>query len=476
MLSKMICSIFVLCTASAIASHAQTFTSLASFDGSDGDGPVFVSLVQGVDGNFYGTTEYGGTSNGGTVFKITPAGKVTTLHSFGITDGSSPFAGLVLGSNRKFYGTTSTGGTNGDGTVFAITAAGKLTTLHSFTGADGGFPAAVLVQSTNGKFYGTTLSGGPNGDGTVFAMTPAGKLSTLYAFGGADGAGPEAGLVQDANGNFYGTTRYGGAKGGSCSDVAGCGTVFEITAAGKLTTLYSFCAQTGCPDGSFPSAGLVQATNGNFYGTTTTGGVNGNGTVFEISAGGTQTTLYSFCSQAGCADGSSPEAGLIGATNGNFYGTTESGGAHYEGTIFEITAGGNLTTLYSFCPQMRCPDGGSPTGGLAQGTDGGLYGTTNQGGSDDCPPGCGTVFSLSVGLGPFVQTNPLSGKVGAKVVILGNNLKGAIGVTFNGTPATFKASKTDITTTVPTGATTGTVVVTMPNGTLTSNAAFQVSQ
>jgi uncharacterized repeat protein (TIGR03803 family) len=323
MLSKMICCIFALCTASAIASHAQTFTTLASFDGSDGDGPVFVSLVQGVDGNFYGTTEYGGTSNGGTVFKITPAGKVTTLHTFGIADGSSPFAGLVLASNKKFYGTTSSGGTNGDGTVFAITAAGKLTTLHSFNGADGGFPAAVLVQATNGNFYGTTLSGGANGDGTVFAMTPAGKLSTVYAFGGADGAGPEAGLVQDANGNFYGTTRYGGAKGGSCSDVAGCGTVFEITAAGKLTTLYSFCAQTGCPDGSFPSAGLVQATNGNFYGTTSTGGVNGNGTVFEISAGGTLTTLYSFCSQAGCADGSSPEAGLIGATNGNFYGTTE---------------------------------------------------------------------------------------------------------------------------------------------------------
>jgi len=125
---------------------------------------------------------------------------------------------------------------------------------------------------------------------------------------------------------------------------------------------------------------------------------------------------------------------------------------------------------------MRCPDGGSPTGGLAQGTDGGLYGTTNQGGSSDCPPGCGTVFSLSVGLGPFVQTNPMSGKVGATVVILGNNLKGATSVTFNGTPATFKASKMDITTKVPTGATTGTVVVTTPKGTLTSNAPFQVSQ
>jgi uncharacterized repeat protein (TIGR03803 family) len=476
MLSKMICSIFALCVASAIASHAQTFTTLASFDGSDGYGPVFVSLVQGVDGNFYGTTEYGGTSNGGTVFKVTPAGKVTTLHSFGITDGSSPFAGLVLGSNRKFYGTTSTGGTNGDGTVFAITAAGKLTVLHSFTGADGGFPAAVLVQATNGKFYGTTLSGGANADGTVFTMTPAGKLSTLYAFAGADGAGPEGGVVQDAKGNFYGTTRYGGAKGGSCSDVAGCGTVFEITASGKLTTLYSFCAQAGCPEGSFPSAGLVQATNGNFYGTTSTGGVNGNGTVFEISAGGTLNTLYSFCSQAGCADGSSPEAGLIGAANGNFYGTTGSGGAHYEGTIFEITAGGTLTNLYSFCPQMSCPDGATPTGGLAQGTDGGLYGTTDQGGSEDCAAGCGTVFSLSVGLGPFVQTNPISGKVGAEVVILGNNLKGATSVTFNGTPATFKASKTDITTKVPAGATTGTVVVTTPNGTLTSNAPFQVSQ
>ena len=210
-------------------------------------------------------------------------------------------------------------------------------------------PYAGLVQATNGDFYATNAGGGANGGGTVFRITPSGTLTTLYSFcsqsGCTDGAGPYAGLVQATNGDFYGTTQLGGAN--------SRGTVFKINPSGTLTTLYSFCSQGGCTDGAYPYAGLIQATNGDFFGTTPAGGANGYGTVFKIAAGSTLTTLYSFCSQSGCTDGASPHAGLVQATNGDHYGTTTSGGANGPGTgtVFRITPSGTLTTLYSFCSQ-----------------------------------------------------------------------------------------------------------------------------
>jgi uncharacterized repeat protein (TIGR03803 family) len=215
-------------------------------------------------------------------------------------------------------------------------------------------------------------------------------------------------------------------------------------------------------DGSYPAAGLVQATNGNFYGTTYAGGDNGAGTVFEMTAGRKLTTLYSFCSKSGCTDGANPSAGLVQATNGNFWGTTVNGGVNDDGTVFEIIPGRKLTTLSV---------SGHPYGGLLQATNGKFYGTTYFGGADND----GTVFSLSVGLGPFVETLPTSGSVGTAVIILGNNLTGATGVSFNGKAATFKVvSGSEITTTVPSGATTGKVKVKTPHGTLTSNVNFRV--
>jgi uncharacterized repeat protein (TIGR03803 family) len=277
----------------------------------------------------------------------------------------------------------------------------------------------------------------------------------------------------------------------------GGGTVFEITPAGKLTTLHSFCSEAGCADGQLPYAGLMQATNGNFYGTTSQGGnsdycpnQSGCGTVFEITPAGKLTTLYSFCSEAGCADGQLPYAGLMQATNGNFYGTTSQGsggpvpfgsgwpGYDGPGTVFEITPAGKLTTLYSFCSQPDCTDGDYPSAGLMQATNGNLYGTAEFGGGKigACGlGGCGTVFSLSVGLKPFVETLPGASKVGAEVEILGNKLTGASSVTFNGTPAQFLVkSPTLILARVPTGAATGYVTVTTPTGVLTSNVPFRV--
>jgi len=288
-------------------------------------------------------------------------------------------------------------------------------------------------------------------------------FTTLASFNGTGGANPYAGLVQATNGDLYGTTEAGGAN--------GYGTVFKITPSGTLTTLYSFCSQSGCPDGSYPGGGLVQATNRDLYGTTYSGGANGGGTIFKITPSGTLTTLYSFCSQSGCTDGEHSRAGLVQATDGDLYGTTVNGGANGDGTIFKITPSGTLTTLYSFCSQSGCTDGEIPLAGLVQATDGDLYGTTEVGGLVYG----GAVFSLSVGLGPFVETLPTSGKVGATVEILGTDLTGATGVTFNSAAAVFTVvSPSLITTTVPADATTGKVQVVTPGGTLSSNVPFRV--
>jgi len=249
-----------------------------------------------------------------------------------------------------------------------------------------------------GTSTGQRRVGGANGAGTVFKISPSGTLTTLYSFcpqsGCTDGALPYAGLLQAPNGDFYGTTAYGGAS--ACSFALGCGTVFKVSPSGTLTTLYRFCARSGCADGYYPNAGLVQATNGDLYGTTVVGGANGNyGTVFKITPSGTLTTVYSFCAQSGCTDGSEPYAGLIQATNGDLYGTTYELGANGFGTVFKITPGGTLTTVYSFCAQTACSDG-IAFARLIQAANGELYGTTNFGGNFNCPSyGCGTIFKVT---------------------------------------------------------------------------------
>jgi uncharacterized repeat protein (TIGR03803 family) len=448
---------------------------LHSFDDADGAWPYW-ALVQATDGNLYGVTPSGGTYGYGTVFKITPSGALTTLHSFcsgsGCPDGAGPEAGLVQAADGSLYGITVNGGAYGAGTVLKITLSGTLTTLQSFDYTDGSGPYTALVQATDGNFYGTTCCGGANGVGTVFNLTPSGTLTTLYSFcsqsGCTDGRYPYGGLIQSSDGNLYGTTTEGGANGD--------GTIFKITSSSTLTTLYTFCSQGGCTDGANPYAGLVQATDGNLYGTTYDGGAYNNGTVFEISPSGTLTTLYSFCSQSGCTDGRYPYAALIGATDGNLYGTTRYGGANASGTVFKITPEGTLTTLYSFCSQSGCADGAYPYAGLVQNTNGKFYGITCGAFCGGGTGGYGTVFSVSVGLGPFVETQPTSGWVGAAVRILGTNLTGATTVMFNGHAAVFTVvSSSLITTTVPAGATTGPVeVLTSAGRLLRSSVPFQV--
>lgn len=456
-------------TAASILSSAQTFKTLANF-GYNGFGPS-APLVQAFDGNLYGT-DAGGCIACGMVFKMAPNGTLTTLHGF-LQTGATPTQ-LIQATNGNFYSTTYGGGANGNGMVFKITTSGTVTLLHSFDYTDGSSPWSGVIQGVDGNFYGTTLdSAANNGAGTIYEITPLGTLTTLYTFCSqtncSDGEYPLAGLVQATDGNFYGTAEMGGAN--------GYGTVFQITPSGTLTTLYNFCSQPNCNDGQFPSIPLIQATDGNFYGVTAGGGNNGYGTVFQITPSGTLTTLYNFCSQTNCSDGESPSAALIQATDGNFYGTTLRGGTKGFGSIFKITSGGTLTTLYSFCVRTNCADGAYP-GGLIQATNGRIYGPTSAGGATRnslCRQGCGTAFTLGVGLGPFVKTNPTSGKVGSNVIVVGNNLTGAAAVTFNGIPSTsLRVTNSAIRTSVPAGATSGTVVVTTPNGTLSSNVAFEV--
>ncbi len=484
--SKMVCVVSLLCAATTIASPATSFTSIYSFCSQancpDGNVPNGW-LVQGYDGNFYGTTVAGGANGYGTVFKVGSGGALTTLHSFNDTDGNAPSA-LILATDGNFYGTTSQGGgescprgSNLCGTIFKITPSGTLSTLYTFCSqtncTDGFFPVAALVQGRDGNLYGTTSQGGTAGQcenfgcGTIFKITLSGTLTTLYTFcphgscpdGGPDGSNPGAALVQGADGSFYGTTAQGGYLGGECT--FGCGTAFKVSPSGTLSTLYTFMDGT---DGLTPGQ-IMQAFDGNFYGTTIS-------TLFKMPAGGGLTTIHTFT----ISDGYMP-VGLLLADDGNFYGTAEQGGGNSDcvfgcGTVFKTNSTGVITTLHAFVST----DGATPTGGLVQGTDGNFYGTTSKGGtSTNCQGGCGTVFKLGVGLPPFLETLPGFGVVGAPVTILGTNLTGTTSVSFNGTSATFNVvSSSEITTTVPAGATTGAVQAAVSGGTLITYGDFRV--
>ncbi len=303
--------------------------------------------------------------------------------------------------------------------LFAATViaspAQTVTTIYSFNSFTGNTPEA-LVQATNGNLYGGARLGGTNcrvrreagiGCGSIFEITTGGVAKRLYSFcpggdGNCNDAEPYAALVQAPNGNFYGTT-VGNAEYGY-----GAGSVFEITPSGELTTVYIFCSvmtiSERCLDGIAPVGGIVRAVNGNFYGTTAGGGtncnVNGCGTIFTVTPGGALTTIYNFCELSDCTDGADPVATMIQDTDGNFYGTTQNGGANCIsaggcGTIFKVTSTGELTTLYSFCSQTNCTDGESPAA-LIRGPNGVIYGSTVYGGtSTSCPSGCGTIFRIT---------------------------------------------------------------------------------
>ena len=330
-------------------------------------------VIQGTDGDFYGTTSYGGANGAGTIFKATAAGIVTVLHSFqGFpSDGASPRAALIQAADGDFYGTTSNGGSLDEGTAFKVTAAGAETVLHSFATklTDGWVPLGPLIQAQDGNLYGTTSEGGIVNQGTVFKVTTAGVESVIYNFGenAGDCIYPLAGLLQGRDGNLYGTAFSGGAG------LYG-GAIFKITSSGNESQLYSF--PNGVEDGVYPESPLVQDESGDFYGTTIGSSSHSNGgTIFKVTASGTETILFDFGSAAFETVG---PAGLTKGNDGNLYGASSS-------TLFRISPVGVRTVLYRFAEN---PDGAAPMG-LVLATDGKFYGTTRYGGND-----AGTFFKF----------------------------------------------------------------------------------
>ncbi len=383
------------------AEAAPTLTTLYSFPltAQSGNNPT-TALVQANDGNFYGTTENGGPSSTGTIFKITPAGALTTLHTFAQeSDGGEPRSPLLLASDGNLYGMTYGNDANATfGTVYRITPAGAFTTLKTFSGVDGDRPQGNLIQATDGNIYATTSAGGETfvsansvGDGNVIKITLAGTVTTFASLHYAtEGSQPLGGVVQATDGNFYGS-----AARGSSSGASSFGNIFKLTPGGVLSNFAGF---DGAIQGVSRSPNrIIQASDGNFYGTAQGGGSNFGGTVFKVGLDGTVTKLHDFASySANGGDGSDPHDGLVQATDGNFYGTTQYGGTTGNGTIFRITPDGTYTAIYSFTGNggSTTTDGGNPLAALIQGRDGKLYGTTSAGGTS----GGGTVFVLDAGL------------------------------------------------------------------------------
>lgn len=451
----------------AVRAQAQTVTFLAQFNGENGNGP-FGSVIQATDGNFYGTTAAGGAHDKGQVFRMTPSGKISTIYSFcsqsNCVDGALPSTAPILGSDGNLYGAVAYGGSDsapnaqpGSGAIYKLTLGGQIEILYTFCSSglpcvDGQSPNRI-TQASDGTFYGTTPVGGTLNEGTIFRITPGGQFKLLHTFCSqancGDGQSPRFPPIQGRDGNFYGT--------------AG-GVFYELTSSGTYEVLHTFCIEGACASGSGPTT-VVQGAKGNFYGTTVFGGIENNGTVFEI----TSTNQYHVLHRFNRTDGNGALFGLTAANDGNLYGVLLDGGSNIGGTAFEVTPAGRYTTLYSFDAKQ----GSTPIGPLFQGTDGSFYGTTEFGSNSLF----GSVFRLSNGLSPYVEPVPARGNVGERILILGNGLSGTSSVTFNDVAAKFKVQKdTLITAWVPAGATTGTVSVVTPGGTLKSNPQFVVTK
>jgi uncharacterized repeat protein (TIGR03803 family) len=455
-----------------VPASSQVVNQVFSFSQSTATRPYTADISQGRDGALYSTASGigNGTGSDGAAFRVDIGGKYTALHNFDGTDGQAPYAGLTLATDGSFYGTTSSGGSFDAGVLFKLTSGGTYTTLYQFAGGTDGFgPLGSPIQASDGNLYGT-VDGDSVTSGVVYRYDPSsGVFSTIFSLSTDQSQGTfiQAPVVEGADGNLYGVAGGGGAS--------GCGTIFEVSTAGALLHLYSFPCGVG---GNGPAGPLLQASDGNFYGTTELGGItttscaNGCGTVFKMS-GSAVSTLYSFSGRS--KDGQFPVAGLTEATDGNLYGTTGDGGTFPCGvfgcgTLYQISLSGQYKLLFSFVT----PRGKGPIGGLLQHTNGKLYGTTTLGGASDE----GTLYSLNMGLSPFIALVRYSGRIGAPVQILGQGLKGATAVTVNGVPTTsFKiVSDTYMTAVIPAGATTGPVVVTTATGSLTSNYNLRIVQ
>ena len=391
-----------------VQSYAVLHSFFTSNPPKDGENPNG-NLVQGSDGNFYGMTPFGGTganisgyaqSGSGIVFRLSPGGAYAVLHNFSdgsvSNDGAMPVGGLVEGGDGNYYGVTQNGGASGFGTVFKITPQGAVTILHSFSGTstipqDGSIPSASLLLASDGNFYGTTEFGGTAANGTLFRISSGGTYAVLHTFKngspGNDGQQPAAALIQNPNdGYIYGTTAVGGA---------GFGTLFRLSLQGSYNVVRTFGDNTYASDPEFPSA-LVEGTDGNLYGTATRSTTYAQEVVFNVTVNGLPSLFHFFgdgtVANDGASSGSTPPAALILGTDGNFYGTTVWGGQppiNGYGVAFKMTPSGSVTILHAFADGTAA-DGANPSAPLVQGSDGNLYGTTANGGTT----GGGTAFQL----------------------------------------------------------------------------------
>jgi uncharacterized repeat protein (TIGR03803 family) len=447
-----------------VFAQAQTVSTVYNFAGgkTSGQYPWYVTLVQGTNGSLYGTTYSGGSNLAGTVFSVTTSGTQTLLYSFkgGTKDGSNPTGGLTLGTDGNFYGTTQQGGSATQGIVFKITTAGVLTILHNFNAAvDGAFPWGPPILASDGNFYGTTSGGGTKGNGIVYKITSSGTFTVVYKFDVTHGFAPIAPPTQGTDGFLYIPVSEGGNE--------YCGTIVQLSTAGVLNNSFSFPCGSG---GSFPIGPLVQAANGNFYSTTQNGGSNGEGTIYQVTPGLAVTLLHNFGAVFG--DCTYPSAGLLLATDGKYYGSAADGGGKGDGCLYNTTTSGSYTGLYTFDNTSNGTQI-SPLAPPVQATSGLLYGVTEFGG----PSNDGTVYSLNMGLAPFVNMPLFSGKEGQAVMILGTHLKGTTSVSFNGVPAVFTVlSDTHMKAVVPKGATSGSISVITPRAVLQSRKDFVVKQ
>ena len=446
----------------AIAS-AASFTTIHTFDPlGEGNTPYSV-LAQGADGLLYGTATVSGPYGNGSLYRFNLDGSgFTVLSTFpGVNAGSQPRGGLVQARDGNFYGTTYRGGAASEGTLFQLTPAGVLTYVASFTEgvAPGASPAGTLTEGRDGLLYGTAQYGGTNNFGTVYRFvppfTPPFKPLEVHStiVGDLGGSYPQSDLYLANDGRLYGTTTLGGQFAN--------GTFFRLEADGGYTVLYNF---SGGGDGGLPMQGVVQGSDGALYGTTRSGGAYGAGAVYRIVPNGNTATLsvvHQFYPAIG--EGATPVGLLVPASDGNLYGTTSSGGLYNNGCVYGVSINGGYTTIYSF---TNTSDGGDPIGGLIQGSDGRLYGTTAP--INGAP---GTVFQIDLGLplpAPVPQallTNPAAS--GGTVLIQGRHFVGTTAVGFtaanNQTVAatSFKVlSDTVLSAVVPGGTVNGPVSVT----------------
>jgi len=457
-----------------IPAQAQiTPTTVLALPGGSGQpiSPDGPVMAQGRDGNLYITSQDGGPSAQSMLFSITPAGVLTPGYS-----PNGVLFGVTLGTDGNFYGANYNGGTNGFGTLYKTTPTGTGTVLYNFLFSSGpANPYAPPIEAANGTFYGTTTYSeerdGYLPQSVAYSVTSKGVFKILHTFTGTDGQNIAAGLVQGTDGNFYGCT----AAGGTSSD----GVIFKMTSVGKVTVLHNFDGT----DGSNCSFSLVQASDGDFYGTANVGGSAGAGVVFKITSGGTYTVIHNF---NGTTDGSYPNSPLIQATDGNLYGVTGSQGQVDNGSVYKVTTAGTLTTLYSFTGGT---DGGIPQSALIQHTNGLLYGNTFIGGDLNCftsiyyggqvviVAGCGVVYSLDIGAEPFVNLMTSSGhELTSTVEILGQGFTTSSVVKFGGVAATKVklTGTTYLSATVPADALTGAVTVTTGATELTARQTFKV--